>query len=120
MRLNHLDLARYGRFTAVDGIAFRVEPGQVLGFLGPNGAGKSTSMRLMVGLDRPTAGEVTIAGRPFAEHRAPRIAAHWEYVMAPLVSAIWTASAPGGSTCLATATRTSRPRSWTSWPSSTT
>jgi ABC-2 type transport system ATP-binding protein len=62
---------RYGDKVALDDVSFDIAPGRVTGFLGPNGAGKSTSMRLMVGLDRPTAGEVTIAGRPFAEHRAP-------------------------------------------------
>lgn len=62
---------RYGSRTAVDGIDFTVEPGRVTGFLGPNGAGKSTTMRMIVGLDRPTAGTVTVNGRPYAEHRAP-------------------------------------------------
>ncbi len=62
---------RYGSRTAVDGIDFTVEPGRVTGFLGPNGAGKSTTMRMIVGLDRPTAGAVTVGGRPYAEHRAP-------------------------------------------------
>ena len=61
----------YGDKVALDDVSFDIAPGRVTGFLGPNGAGKSTSMRLMVGLDRPTAGEVTIAGRPFAEHRSP-------------------------------------------------
>lgn len=46
---------RYGNTTAVDGLGFRVRPGLVTGFLGPNGAGKSTTMRMMLGLDRPTA-----------------------------------------------------------------
>lgn len=62
---------RYGTRTAVDGIDFTVEPGRVTGFLGPNGAGKSTTMRMIVGLDRPTAGEVTVNGRPYREHAAP-------------------------------------------------
>ncbi|GGK73040.1 ABC transporter ATP-binding protein [Sphaerisporangium melleum] len=53
---------RYGDRTAVDGLSFTVSPGQVTGFLGPNGAGKSTTMRLMLDLDRPTAGEVRIEG----------------------------------------------------------
>ncbi|MFF2778190.1 ABC transporter ATP-binding protein [Streptomyces sp. NPDC058052] len=51
---------------AVDGLTFRVEPGRVTGFLGPNGAGKSTTMRLVLGLDRPTSGSATIGGRPYA------------------------------------------------------
>lgn len=61
----------YGDRTAVDGISFALEPGRVTGFLGPNGAGKSTTMRLAMGLDRPSAGQITINGRPFAKHRAP-------------------------------------------------
>src|SRR5690242_19423665 len=62
---------RYGTKTAVDGISFTVQPGRVTGFLGPNGAGKSTTMRMIVGLDRPTHGSVTVNGRPYAEHRSP-------------------------------------------------
>ncbi|WP_182113286.1 MULTISPECIES: ABC transporter ATP-binding protein [unclassified Actinotalea] len=62
---------RYGDKTAVDGISFTVRPGMVTGFLGPNGAGKSTTMRMIVGLDRPTAGHVTVNGKPYAQHRAP-------------------------------------------------
>ena len=61
----------YGAKTAVDGISFTVRPGQVTGFLGPNGAGKSTTMRMIVGLDRPTSGSVTVNGRPYAEHKSP-------------------------------------------------
>ena len=53
---------RYGAFTAVDGISFRVEPGQVLGFLGPNGAGKSTTMKVLTGQLAPTAGRVQLLG----------------------------------------------------------
>ena len=62
---------RYGEKVAVDGISFTVRPGRVTGFLGPNGAGKSTTMRMIVGLDRPTAGTVTVNGKPYAQHRAP-------------------------------------------------
>jgi len=62
---------RYGPKTAVDGISFTVRPGTVTGFLGPNGAGKSTTMRMIMGLDRPTAGTVTVNGRPYAQHRSP-------------------------------------------------
>jgi ABC-2 type transport system ATP-binding protein len=62
---------RYGARTAVDAVDFTVRPGQVTGFLGPNGAGKSTTMRMIVGLDRPTSGRVTVNGKTFAEHRAP-------------------------------------------------
>src|SRR5947209_15640732 len=62
---------RYGEKVAVDNVDFTVRPGRVTGFLGPNGAGKSTTMRMIVGLDRPTAGSVTVNGRRYAEHRAP-------------------------------------------------
>src|SRR5689334_6833334 len=61
----------YGRKTAVDAISFTVEPGRVTGFLGPNGAGKSTTMRMILGLDRPTAGSVTVNGRRYADSPAP-------------------------------------------------
>jgi ABC-2 type transport system ATP-binding protein len=57
---------RYGDKLAVDQLSFTVRPGQVTGFLGPNGAGKSTTMRMILGLDAPTAGSVTVNGRPFA------------------------------------------------------
>jgi ABC-2 type transport system ATP-binding protein len=62
---------RYGTKTAVDGLTFRVRPGIVTGFLGPNGAGKSTTMRMIIGLDRPTSGTATINGRPYARLAAP-------------------------------------------------
>lgn len=62
---------RYGSKTAVDNVSFTVRPGKVTGFLGPNGAGKSTTMRMIVGLDNPTGGNVTVNGRRYAEHRAP-------------------------------------------------
>jgi ABC-2 type transport system ATP-binding protein len=62
---------RYGPTTAVDHMTFTVQPGKVTGFLGPNGAGKSTTMRMVVGLDRPTAGTVTVNGKHYAEHAAP-------------------------------------------------
>ena len=62
---------RFGGKTAVDGITFNVQPGKVTGFLGPNGAGKSTTMRLIVGLDHPTAGNVRVNGKPYARHRMP-------------------------------------------------
>ncbi len=62
---------RYGDKTAVDGVSFTVMPGTVTGFLGPNGAGKSTTMRMIVGLDRPTAGTVTVNGKPYSAHAAP-------------------------------------------------
>ncbi|NUL06361.1 ATP-binding cassette domain-containing protein [Streptomyces lunaelactis] len=56
----------YGTTRAVDGLTFSVRPGRVTGFLGPNGAGKSTTMRLVLGLDRPTSGTATIGGRAYA------------------------------------------------------
>jgi ABC-2 type transport system ATP-binding protein len=56
---------------AVDDLSFVVPPGQVTGFLGPNGAGKSTTMRLILGLDAPTSGTVTVNGRPYAAYRRP-------------------------------------------------
>ena len=62
---------RYGDKTAVDDVTFQVMPGTVTGFLGPNGAGKSTTMRMIVGLDHPTAGSVTVNGKPYAAHKAP-------------------------------------------------
>src|SRR6266496_3107958 len=62
---------RFGATLAVDELSFTVRPGQVTGFLGPNGAGKSTTMRMIVGLDRPTAGAATVNGRPYRDHAAP-------------------------------------------------
>ena len=56
---------RYGDTLAVDDLSFRVEPGKITGFLGPNGAGKTTTMRLILGLDHPTSGTVTVNDRPF-------------------------------------------------------
>ena len=53
---------RYGTKTAVNDVSFSLRPGQVTGFLGPNGAGKSTTMRMLVGLDRPTSGSITVLG----------------------------------------------------------
>ena len=61
----------YGATKAVDDVSFTVQPGMVTGFLGPNGAGKSTTMRMIVGLDRPSAGQVTVNGKRYADHRAP-------------------------------------------------
>jgi ABC-2 type transport system ATP-binding protein len=62
---------RYGATTAVDGLSFTVRPGVVTGFLGPNGAGKSTTMRMILGLDAPTAGDVTVGGRRYRDLAAP-------------------------------------------------
>lgn len=62
---------RYGAKLAVDDLSFVVRPGMVTGFLGPNGAGKSTTMRMILGLDAPTSGSVTLNGKPFREHARP-------------------------------------------------
>jgi ABC-2 type transport system ATP-binding protein len=62
---------RYGEKVAVDGLSFVVQPGLVTGFLGPNGAGKSTTMRMLLGLDHPTAGSASINGRPYDRLKAP-------------------------------------------------
>jgi len=61
----------YGDKRAVDGVSFTIRPGVVTGFLGPNGSGKSTTMRLILGLDSPTSGDVRVNGKHYAEHAAP-------------------------------------------------
>ncbi|HEU5373611.1 MAG TPA: ABC transporter ATP-binding protein [Gaiellaceae bacterium] len=67
-----VDLTKnYGGKRAVDGLSFTVRPGIVTGFLGPNGSGKSTTMRLILGLDRPTKGDVTVNGKHYRDHPAP-------------------------------------------------
>src|SRR5690242_10130194 len=67
-----VDLTKnYGGQRAVDGLSFTVRPGIVTGFLGPNGSGKSTTMRLILGLDRPTGGDATVNGKHYREHTAP-------------------------------------------------
>jgi len=69
--LSHIELAhltkRYGAVTAVDDLSFSLEPGSITGFVGANGAGKSTTLRMLLGLTRPTSGTATIDGRPYAE-----------------------------------------------------
>ena len=62
---------RYGDKLAVDGLNFVVQPGIVTGFLGPNGSGKSTTMRMIAGLDKPTAGRVTVNGGDYRTSAAP-------------------------------------------------
>jgi len=62
---------RYGGTMAVDGLSFDVRPGVVTGFLGPNGSGKSTTLRVILGLDHPTAGRATVDGRAYADLPAP-------------------------------------------------
>ncbi|HEY2795242.1 MAG TPA: ATP-binding cassette domain-containing protein, partial [Micromonosporaceae bacterium] len=58
---------RYGRLCAVDDLTFTAVPGQVTGFLGPNGSGKSSTMRMILGMDRPSGGTATVAGHPYRE-----------------------------------------------------
>jgi ABC-2 type transport system ATP-binding protein len=62
---------RYGKTLAVNEVSFTVKPGQVTGFLGPNGAGKSTTMRMILGLDTPTSGDVMVDGKPYRELADP-------------------------------------------------
>ncbi|MGO9961379.1 MAG: ATP-binding cassette domain-containing protein, partial [Solirubrobacteraceae bacterium] len=62
---------RYGDKVAVDDLTFSVNPGVVTGFLGPNGAGKSTTMRVILGLDRPTSGTATVDGKRYRDLPAP-------------------------------------------------
>src|ERR1700709_783057 len=61
----------YGDTRAVDDLSFTVQPGMVTGFLGPNGAGKSTTMRMILGLDAPTQGSVTVNGKAYVQHADP-------------------------------------------------
>ena len=62
---------RYGDTHAVHSLSVTIAPGTVTGFLGPNGAGKSATMRLIMGLDRPTSGTVTVNGKPYRQHHSP-------------------------------------------------
>lgn len=62
---------RYGKTLAVNDLSFTVTPGQVTGFLGPNGSGKSTTMRMIVGLDAPYSGSVTVSGQRYGQLRFP-------------------------------------------------
>ncbi len=62
---------RFGSTVAVDGLDLEVRPGRVTGFLGPNGAGKSTTMRMILGLDRPTSGRALLNGRPYSAYAWP-------------------------------------------------
>jgi ABC-2 type transport system ATP-binding protein len=62
---------RYGEKVAVDDLSFSVKPGIVTGFLGPNGAGKSTTMRVILGIDRPSSGTATVNGKPYRDLPAP-------------------------------------------------
>jgi ABC-2 type transport system ATP-binding protein len=70
IRLDHLT-KRYGPVTAIDDLTVALQPGRITGFLGTNGAGKSTTLRMLVGLTRPTAGSATIDGRPYAALEQP-------------------------------------------------
>ncbi|MGH8921561.1 MAG: ABC transporter ATP-binding protein, partial [Actinomycetes bacterium] len=73
----------YGKTLAVNDLSFTVSPGRVTGFLGPNGAGKSTTMRMMLGLDRPNAGEVRIDGKRYTELTRPL------HIVGALLDAKW-------------------------------
>jgi ABC-2 type transport system ATP-binding protein len=64
-------IKRYGSTMAVNGLSFCIRPGMVTGFLGPNGAGKTTTMRMILGLDAPTQGSVTVGGRSYRDLPAP-------------------------------------------------
>ncbi|GAA1891584.1 ATP-binding cassette domain-containing protein [Streptantibioticus ferralitis] len=97
----------FGDKVAVDHLTFTVRPGIVTGFLGPNGAGKSTTMRMMLGLDLPTAGDVRINGKHYADLREPLT-----YIGALLEAKAWH---PGRSAyhhllCLAQSNRIPAPR----------
>ncbi|GAA4108751.1 ATP-binding cassette domain-containing protein [Streptomyces hundungensis] len=71
-RIDVQDLRKeYGSTRAVDRLTFAVEPGRVTGFLGPNGAGKSTTLRILLGLDRPTSGTALVGGRRYADLAEP-------------------------------------------------
>jgi ABC-2 type transport system ATP-binding protein len=70
LRVDHLT-KHYGDTVAVDDLSFDVTPGVVTGFLGPNGSGKSTTMRVLLGLDRPTTGQTSINGRAYHDFAAP-------------------------------------------------
>jgi ABC-2 type transport system ATP-binding protein len=70
IEVQHLS-KRYGPTLAVNDLSFVVQPGQVTGFLGPNGSGKSTTMRMIVGLDRPSSGQATIGGKQYGQLRFP-------------------------------------------------
>lgn len=74
---------RFGSRTAVNDLTFTVKPGVVTGFLGPNGAGKSTTMRMILGLDKPTSGQALVDGKPFAAHDEPA------RVVGALLDATW-------------------------------
>ena len=70
IEIDHLT-KQFGPIIAVEDVSFNVARGEVVGFLGPNGAGKSTTMRMIVGLDRPSKGSVTVNGRAYTEMRSP-------------------------------------------------
>ena len=70
LKIDHLS-KRYGATLAVNDLDFEVKPGVVTGFLGPNGSGKSTTMRVIIGLDRPTSGRATITGQTYDQLKAP-------------------------------------------------
>ena len=88
---------RYGGTVAVDDLSFAVRPGHVTGFLGPNGAGKSTTMRMILGLDAPTKGSVTVDGHRFADLIWPLLRAsalRCAYAVRPPCKALASSRAP--------------------------
>src|SRR5215467_7881146 len=68
VEINNLS-KQFGDFTAVDHVSFGVEQGEIVGLLGPNGAGKTTTIHMILGMVTPSAGEIRIFGKPFAQNR---------------------------------------------------
>ena len=90
---------RYGDTIAVHSLSFTIAPGTVTGFLGQNGAGKSTTMRMIMGLEGPTSGTVTVNGKPYGQHRTCEHRGCWPN---------WRSAVAMGATCAA----------WPNWPGS--
>jgi ABC-2 type transport system ATP-binding protein len=90
---------RYGSTMAVNDLSFSIRPGMVTGFLGPNGAGKTTTMRMILGLDAPTQGSVTVGGRSYRDLPAPELAArlNLQVIVGPRADILWVSAALPGS-----------------------